>query len=172
MFDCLFPEFLIETKKHLFDTCGFVLTKAVPEQESSEYSACRIQLNDFNVVFRNAKITPTKSGQFVTLWKRGDCGRIQPYDVSDDFDLVIVNAKTDTHFGQFIFPKAVLLEQGVLTSNFKEGKRAIRIYPPWDITVSKQAQKTQQWQLEYFLNIPFDGALDVSRARFLYGLNE
>ena len=163
---------LIELKQLLFDKCGFVLQNPFMEKESVDYNAHQFQLDNLNVVFRTAKITPTKIGQFVTLWKRIGSGPIQPFDFSDSVDLFVVNVKTDNRLGQFVFPKAVLLKQGVLTSELKEGKRAIRVYPPWDVTCSKQAQKTQQWQLEYFLNLPYDGLVDVSRAQSLYGANE
>ncbi|ESU20045.1 protein of unknown function UCP032285 [Flavobacterium cauense R2A-7] len=141
-------------------------------KESAEYDACRFQLNGLKIVFRSAKTTPTKIGQFVTLWKRKQAGPIQPYEVSDDFDLVVINAKTDTHFGQFVFPKAVLAQRGIITSEGKEGKRGFRVYPPWDTTINKQAQTSQKWQLDYFLIIPFDGSVDLSRTRFLYGITQ
>ncbi|MFQ6421766.1 MULTISPECIES: MepB family protein [unclassified Bacillus (in: firmicutes)] len=51
------------------------------------------------------------------------------------------------------------------------GKRAIRVYPPWDKTTSRQAQKTQAWQLEYFLEIPVNRPIDCVRAQMLYSLN-
>lgn len=167
----ILPKALIDLKLLLFDKCDFVLQNSFTEKESTDYNACQFQLNSLNVVFRTAKITPTKKGQFVTLWKRIGNGPIQPFDFSDAVDRFVINVKSDNHFGQFVFPKAVLLEQGVLTSELKEGKRAIRVYPPWDTTFSKQAQRTQQWQLEYFLNIPLDGSVDVSHAKSLYGLN-
>ncbi|CAM3539679.1 hypothetical protein FSS13T_04800 [Flavobacterium saliperosum S13] len=166
------PNSLIELKELLFDKCGFVLRNSFPEKESVDYNAHQFQLNNWNVVFRTAKITPTKIGQFVTLWKRIGSGPIQPFDFSDAVDLFVVNVETDNGLGQFVFPKEVLLKQGVLTSELKVGKRAIRVYPPWDVTLSKQAQKTQRWQLQYFLNLPCDGSVDVSRAQSLYGANE
>jgi len=45
-------------------------------EKSVEYEACIFRLNDFFVRFGVSKITPTKIGQFVTLWKRTDNGRI------------------------------------------------------------------------------------------------
>jgi hypothetical protein len=42
------------------------------------------------------------------------------------------------------------------------------VYPPWDIVVNRQAQKTQKWQLEYFLEIPENTGIDVARANLLY----
>lgn len=172
MSEIILPNSLIELKQLLFDKCGFALQNPFPEKESLDYNAYQFQLENLNVVFRTAKITPTKIGQFVTLWKRIGNGPIQPFEFSDAVDLFVINVKIHNHLGQFVFPKSALLEQGVLTSNAREGKRAIRVYPPWDIPLSKQAQKTQQWQLKYFLDLPYDGSVDVSRAKSLYGCNE
>jgi len=119
-------------------------------------------------VSRNARVTPTKIGQFVTLWKRLNNGPIQPFDASDQIDFVVVNVSTDNQLGQFVFPKKVLLEKGVFSTASKEGKRALRVYPLWDKPTSKQALKTQQWQLDYFLLIDEGGKTDVQRAKALY----
>jgi hypothetical protein len=52
--------------------------------------------------------------------------------------------------------------------NCKGGKRAIRVYPPWDKAESRQAEKTQKWQLEYFVEIPKNRSIDVEKFRSLY----
>ncbi len=156
-------------KEVLYEPCGFNCTEPVLELESTEYGACDFKLDDFNIKYRVAKITPTKTGQFVTLWKRNKQGIIEPFDVNDKIDFFIISTRKDNHFGQFIFPKAVLYEKGVIADETKEGKRAIRVYPPWDDANSKQAQKTQQWQLKYFLEIPEDGAVDLLRAKIYFG---
>jgi hypothetical protein len=161
-------KILNQTKELVFEKCNFNLTNVEIEKESSEYSALKFELNKFKVIFREAKITPTKIGQFVTFWKRINKGLIQPFDSSDDFDLFVVNTKTDNHFGQFVFTKEILIQQGIITHNNKEGKRAIRVYPPWDIAINKQAQKTQKWQLNYFLEIPLDKTIDVEKAEKLF----
>ncbi len=107
------------------------------------------------VISRVAKITPTKNGQFVTFWKRSFEGPIIPYDVSDPFDLLVVSVKNAEQCGRFVFPKDILVKQGVISSGTQEGKRAFRVYPPWDIPESKQAAKTQAWQLSYFFESEF-----------------
>ena len=66
----------------------------------------------------------------------------------------------------FVFPKSVLIAKEIV-SDKKEGKRAIRIYSPWDITMSKQAQKTQKWQLDYFLEIQENNSLNIELANQL-----
>lgn len=162
------PDNLTKTKTLVFDKCGFEIKNTIIEKESTEYDAHQFELNQSKVVFRVAKITPTKIGQFVTLWKRIAKGPIQPFNLSDDLDFFVINTQREDRLGQFVFPKAILSQQGIITTNSKEGKRAIRVYPPWDITISKQAQKTQQWQLNYFLEIPQDKPLDINRAKLLY----
>jgi hypothetical protein len=159
---------LIDTKNSLYDKCSFELSNIEIEKESSEYSAYRFEINNLKILFRQAKITPTKVGQFVTLWKRKkDKDPIEPFDITDNIDLFVINVKTEKRFGQFVFPKSVLIEKRIV-SNKKEGKRAIRVYPPWDKTENKQAQKTQKWQLAYFLEIPFDKIINVNQAKILY----
>lgn len=148
------PCELLKVKELIYDPCGFEFTNLYKEPESKDYGAYKFKLNDLHVIFRIAKITPTKIGQFVTLWKRNNNGPIEPYDTCDELDLFVVSTRKDEHLGQFILPKSVLLEQGILSKNNKGGKRALRVYPPWDEAPSKQAKQTQKWQLDYFLSIP------------------
>ena len=159
---------LLETKNLLFEKLGFEISNIEIEKESSEYCAHRFEINNLKIVFRQAKITPTKVGQFVTLWKRNvEKKVIEPFEISDEIDLFVINVKTQSRFGQFVFPKSILIEKGIVTDK-KEGKRAIRVYPIWDFTANKQAQKTQKWQLDYFFEIPINGNLDINRAKLLY----
>lgn len=77
-----------------------------------------------------------------------------------------MNVRADDKFGQFVFPKAVLIEKGVITSLRKDGKRAIRVYPIWDVTQSKQAERTQKWQLNYFYEIREE--INFEKVKSLY----
>lgn len=150
------PDFLTETNLLVFKELEIVIKRISLEKESEIYNACQLVLNDKKVLFRTAKITPAKIGQFVTLWKRTANGIIAPFETKDDFELVIIQTKTENHFGYFAFPISALIEKNIFSTDWKEGKRAIRVYPPWDKTTSKHAQKTQQWQLEFFIEIPFE----------------
>ena len=49
----------------------------------------------------------------------------------------------------------------------------MRVYPPWDVTVSRQAQKTQKWQMAYFLEIPLNLSIELcsSQHALLASLN-
>lgn len=89
----------------------------------------------------------------MTLWKRVNGSPIMPYDLSDPFDLVVVTVAKDNRSGQFIFPKYVLVRQDYVSKDGKGGKRAMRVYPPWDAPDNKQAQRRQSWQLPYFVEL-------------------
>ncbi len=141
---------LLQVKELVYDKCNFEFSNLVIDSESQEYQACSFNINSFQIIHRLSKITPTKVGQFVTIWKRNSKGITTPFDVSDNFDFIIITSKSDENLGQFVFPKSVLLEKGIISNNNTSGKRGIRVYPPWDIPTSKQAEKTQNWQIKYF----------------------
>ncbi|TKC06512.1 hypothetical protein FA048_14960 [Pedobacter polaris] len=156
-------------KNLIYDKCGFNFSELKIEEESAEYDACTFQLNSKSVLHRTAKITPTKTGQFVTIWKRDENGETTPFHVNDDFDLIIISTRNGDLFGQFIFPKSILLEKGIVSNPKKQGKRGIRVYPSWDITTNKQAKKTQLWQLNYFIDASAH-LIDINRINQLMSL--
>ena len=80
-------------------------------------------------------------------------GPIIPYDFSDPFDSLTVSIEKSGHVGQFVFPKEVLRERGVISVNGQGGKRAIRVYPPWETVDSKQAKQSQLWQKKYYFSL-------------------
>jgi hypothetical protein len=124
----------------------------VPEAESADYGACRADLHGKRLVLRVAKTTPTKTGQFVTVWKRPHPDAdIAPLDEADPVDVVIIAASDGARHGFFIFPRSVLIERGVMSRVSAGGKRALRVYPPWCAPESIQAQRTQRWQGAWFV---------------------
>jgi hypothetical protein len=155
-------------KEGVYDKCGFILTNLRLDVESKAYEACSFQLNGKFVQYRVAKITPTKTGQFVTIWKRSSDGITEPFCVSDNIDFIIISARSAGNFGQFIFPKSVLADKGIITQNGKAGKREIRVYPPWEITINKRARQTQAWQMQYFLTIGRDDPIDLDLINRLF----
>ena len=50
----------------------------------------------------------------------------------------------------------------------KGGKRAIRVYPPWENNLNRQVQKTQKWQSEYFLDLSQNNSIEYGRCHMLY----
>lgn len=144
---------LLFLKEKVYDPCSFEWTNFQQNTESREYDACSFELDGTKILYRASKITPTKVGQFVTIWKRNASGITVPFDVQDDFDFIVITVKNEPDMGQFIFPKAMLLQKGIISQNGKGGKRGIRVYAPWDTVTSKQALTTQQWQSRYFVII-------------------
>jgi hypothetical protein len=154
-------------RESVYDKCGFTFANLIISDEGREYQACSFELNGLKIQYRASKITPTKAGQFVTVWKRDADGITTPFHISDNIDFIIVTSRSDGSLGQFIFPMDALADNNVITRNGKEGKRGIRVYPPWDIAPNKQAEKTQRWQLKYFLPIPLDNTINLAFAKEL-----
>jgi hypothetical protein len=69
-------------EKLIFKPQGIKLSNVEKEPESLEYLAHTFQLNGQIVKFRKAKITPTKTGQFVTIWKRNAEGITAPFQMN------------------------------------------------------------------------------------------
>lgn len=164
------PNDLIAAIQDVYKPAGIKLTDlAVPEAESADYGASRFGLNGHTIVFRVAKTTPTKIGQFVTIWKRPRAdSTIAPLDIDDGVAFVVVSVFDATHRGQFVFDHEILVSKGIMAINGKGGKRAIRVYPPWVKPVAKEAVRTQQWQLRYFLPLEQSESADSVQVRRLF----
>ena len=137
------PYHLEMAIKHVYETI-----KAIREPECAEYGACCLAIEGKDIVYREAKTTPVKIGQFVTVWKR-PIDVIIPFD-STDMDYFVIGVSDSQNRGQFVFDRRILIEKGIMSHNSKKGKTAFRVYPPCTKPVAKQAVKTQQWQLRYF----------------------
>jgi hypothetical protein len=162
-----FQNDINRAKELVYDQCNLCFGNLNWNAESMEYGACSFELDGKKIEHRTSKITPAKTGQFVTLWKRNQNGITEPLDSNDPINFVIITARNDDKLGQFIFPTTVLAEKGIITQNGKSGKRGFRVYPPWDIPKSKQAEKTQNWQKNYFLTIKEGGFTDFGLANKL-----
>jgi hypothetical protein len=161
-------EIVKNAQGNIYPKCGLKLEKFSPEDESLEYYAHTFTLQDKNGLFRIAKKTPTKTGWFVTIWKRGSDNIIAPYNESDSIDFVVIAVFNDDNVGEFIFPKTILAKKNIFCSNGKEGKRAIRVYTPWDKTTSAQAAKTQKWQHQFFVDLTSKNSANISKIKTLY----
>lgn len=154
----------------IFQPLGLKLSNVEEDMESKEYSGCSLTVHDLNIKFRTSKITPTKTGQFVTIWKRDEKGETAPFDSRDPFDFYLISVSKDNDKGIFIFPKDILIEKGIVSHEKKTGKRGIRVYPGWDLTESKQAKATQKWQTEYFIDLSQNKESYLQKAKALLDL--
>ncbi len=124
------------------------------ETHNSDYGAGIFQLNSKTIRFRVAKITPTKVGQFVSIWEKDEANNNQAFSYDSATDFLVINTfSSKGDFGQFVFPKEVLLKQNILKTANTKGKMAIRVYPSWETPTSKQAMATQKCQLPYFIKM-------------------
>ncbi|NAW50684.1 mepB protein [Elizabethkingia argentiflava] len=120
---------------------------ALRDHENLEYGGSSLSIGGKNILFRVAKTTPTKVGQFVALYKRsGISGKITPLDFDDRYDYVFIASFNKQYHGVFIFNKEVLIQKGIFSKDKKGGKLSFRVYAP-------QAKQTQNWQCKYFLSL-------------------
>ncbi|WP_228401578.1 MepB family protein [Chryseobacterium sp. PMSZPI] len=154
-------------EEQLFQPLGLICSNIEEDLECREYSGFNFTVDEKNIKFRISKITPTKTGQFVTLWKRDENGETIPFELNDNFDFYLIAAFKDQLSGIFIFPKNILSKKGILSNEKKKGKRGFRIYPTWDTAENKQAIKTQEWQTQYFLEFSKDRDAILQHARIL-----
>lgn len=86
------------------------------EKESAEYGSVRFEMNGQTCLYRQAKHTPKKVGQFAALWKRpAMSGEIAPFDYDDGIDKVIILAEEHPRFGVFVFPCRLLVEKDIFS---------------------------------------------------------
>lgn len=154
----------------IFQPLGLKIYNAEEDAGCREYSGMNFTLDPLSIKFRTSKITPTKTGQFVTLWKRNEKGETTPFHSEDPFDFYLISASKENHTGIFIFSKEILAKKGILTYEGKEGKRGFRVYPVWDKTENRQASATQKWQTEYFLDLSENEESRLRKAKLLFGL--
>lgn len=164
-----FDDALAYVDKLLYTPNNLTITAIQEEAQNREYGAGIFQLNSKSVRFRVAKITPTKIGQFVAFWEKDQDNNNQAFSYEKATDLLVINTFTrDNDFGQFVFPKEVLLQQNILKTATSKGKMAFRVYPTWEIPTSKQAIETQKWQLEYFIEMKDINNLSAQKLLKLY----
>ena len=155
----------------VFSKLNVIISHLLPDLECDEYLGHNFQLDQFSIKFRKAKITPKKIGQFVTLWKRNPVNKqTEPFTYQDPFDFYIIFCKNDDRTGFFFFSKQILIQQNILTTHSKDGKRGFRVYPTWDSPPNRQALKTQAWQQDFFIDFSDNNFLEKLRQLDCFAL--
>lgn len=153
----------------LYEPSALSVKAVREEKQNAKYGAGVFELSSKSVRFRVAKITPTKEGQFVAFWEKDENNKSQPYTFEEVPDLLVITIFiNDNEFGQFVFPKEILLQQKILKADSSKGKMAMRVYPSWDCPSNKQAINTQKWQLPYFVDLCDTNRLPLEKILELY----
>ncbi|QGG52086.1 MepB family protein [Lysinibacillus pakistanensis] len=164
-----FNKTLTFVNELLYEPNHLTIKNIREESQNSDYGAGVFQLNSKSVRFRVAKITPNKVGQFVSFWEKDEANKNQAFSYDNATDLLVINTFNNTgDFGQFVFPKEVLLKQNILKTANTKGKMAIRVYPSWDTPSSKQAIATKKWQSPYFVKMEATTRLSIHELLKLY----
>ncbi len=121
---------------------------------NQEYEGFDFSVSQIRYRSRLAKKTPKKAGYFLAIWEKDLANKNIPFSAEAFPDYLIVNIIDGKRKGQFIFPKVLLKQQGILSSPTKLGKMAFRVYAPWDQDLNVSAMKTAQWQTPCFIELP------------------
>ncbi len=133
---------------------GKTVTSIEREKESAEYGAIRFEMDGLTCLYRQAKHTPKKIGQFVTLWKRPTpSSKIAPFDCDDGIDRVIIFADEYLRFGVFVLQPQLLVKKDIFSEQSEGGKRAFRVYAPWTVPLAGQAKLSKIWQCIHFAEL-------------------
>ncbi|MCA9767005.1 MAG: MepB family protein [Carnobacterium sp.] len=164
-----FYKALAHATNLIYQPNGLSVKSVLEETQNAKYGAGTFELSSKTIRFRVANPTPTKTGQFVSFWKKDERNKNQAYSYDKSPDLLVITTFTrENKWGQFIFPKKVLLEEGILSSNSIKGKMGIRVYPSWDKPASKLALQTQRWQLPYFVDMSERDKQSIEKILRLY----
>ncbi|WP_294976134.1 MepB family protein [uncultured Leuconostoc sp.] len=139
------------------------------ESQNALYEGFTFRLKDKKFRSRLAKRTPTKKGYFVVFWEKDSHSKNKPFDYDNSPDFLIINVIDLYRQGQFVFPKALLVQKKILVSADSKGKMALRVYPEWVKDLNKTAVQTQQWQIPYFIDLSKD-LIDSAKLKQLYTL--
>jgi hypothetical protein len=155
----------------VYEPNQLTVTSVQEEAQNAKYGAGTFKLGSKTVRFRVANTTPTKIGQFVAFWEKDQKNVNQPYYYKSSPDLLVITTfESNNKFGQFVFPKDVLLNKKILKSHSSKGKMGIRVYPSWDTPTSTQAIKTQSWQQKYFIDFSESKEITNQKINELYSI--
>lgn len=123
------------------------------EEQNKDYEGAVFSIDKHSFRSRKGKRTPKKQGYFVVFWEKDALDNNKAYDFVCAPDKLIITIFDEDKRGQFIFPKEVLAEKNILSTENKQGKMALRVYPDWLTSLNKIASMSQKWQLPYFINL-------------------
>lgn len=127
--------------------------EVVAEDQGSDYESGRVKIDADTWRIRTARVTPTKPGAFVAVWRRAQDGNTEPFSSSDECEGLMVFVRDGSKFGVFTFSREHLVELGVVQSTRAPGKRGFRVYPSWCANLNEQATRAQRAQASAFADL-------------------
>ena len=124
------------------------------EEQNSDYESGVVLIGKEQWRIRTARITPTKPGAFVAVWKRGEGGSTRPFRADESMSGLLVFVAEQERFGVFKFTPAHLISLGYVSSDLHPGKRGFRVYPAWCSNLNPQALRAQRAQGAAFTELP------------------
>jgi hypothetical protein len=128
------------------------------EEQNSDYESGVARIGNEQWRIRTARITPTKPGAFVAVWKRGKDGSTGPFTADESMSGLLVFVEEQERFGVFQFTTEHLTSLGYVSSDLHPGKRGFRVYPAWCTDLNSQASRTQRAQGSVFVELPRSNA--------------
>ena len=132
---------------------GIEPLQILPEEQGSDYESGHVLLDSGKWRIRSARVTPTKPGAFVAIWRRSPSGSTEPFDSSDECEGLMVFVSEAERFGVFTFTREHLVDLGVFQSARAPGKRGFRVYPSWCTHLNTQAVRTQRAHASAFADL-------------------
>ncbi|WP_053386800.1 MepB family protein [Leucobacter japonicus] len=129
------------------------VTTVVPEEQNSDYEAGLAVIDGERWHIRTARITPTKPGAFVALWRRDADGDTVPLPHDDDAQGALIFVMEGERRGVFRFTAEHLHGLGVTSSERRPGKRGFRVYPAWCDDLNARATASQTAQASAFTEL-------------------
>lgn len=123
------------------------------EEQNSDYESGVAHIGKEQWRIRTARITPTKPGAFVAVWKRDEGGSTRPFTADESLSGLLVFVAEQERFGVFQFTTAHLTTLGYARSELHPGKRGFRLYAPWCSDLNPQASRTQRAQAAAFFEL-------------------
>lgn len=121
-----------------------------PDETNLDYAGRIARIGPDVWRVRTARITPTKPGAFVSVWRRAADGGTEPFPSDEDLAGLLVFVE-DGDEGVFRFTADHLLRLGITSGARASGKRGFRVYPPWVGDLNPQALRTQRAQAPAFI---------------------
>lgn len=136
----------------LFSKLNITINSAAVEVDNDAYGGELLETSRGAMRLRTGKVTPTKPGFFVTVWRRAEGGKTEPFPSDSGVNFLVITVQDQQGSGMFIFPTTALVIHGIVSVNGNGGKRGFRLYPPWLLNLNPTAARSQKWQTKFFVD--------------------